>query len=161
MKKLLFITMTMISATCFSQSIKMSPDGGGGIPPCPDSYCPSINFSMDLLNLHKPRTGCSSGLGICLKFSVSLNCNPCIGKSYIKGDKINLWITSNGQTATLRFPVNVKFEKGFEKADFSTFEIEDKVLAFTFANGVTKLAKGGLYPVSQMGDEYVVNLNFY
>jgi len=161
MKKLLFITMTMISATCFSQSTKTSPDGGGGIPPCPDNYCPSINFSMDLLNLHKPRTSCTSGLGICLKFSVSLNCNPCIGKSYIKGDKVNLWITSNGQTATLRFPVNVKFEKGFEKADFSTFEIEDKVLAFTFANGVTKLAKGGLYPVSQMGDEYVVNLNFY
>ena len=151
MKKLLFIAMTLLSATCFSQSTKTSPDGGGGFPPCPEGFCPSVVFSMDMFNLHKPRTGCTSGLGICLKFSISLNCNPCVGKSFIKGDQVNLWIKSNGQTATLHFPVKVKFEKGFEKADFSSFEIEDKTLAFTFANGVTKLAKGGLYPRYSIG----------
>lgn len=153
--------MTLLTVNCFSQSTKTNPDGGGGIPPCPDGYCPSVLFSVDLMNLHKPRTGCTLGLGLCLKFSISLNCNPCIAKGYIKGDKVNLWVTSNGQMATLRFPVNLKFEKGFEEADFSNFEIEDKALSFTFENGVTKLAKGGMYPVSQIGDELVVNLNFY
>jgi len=161
MRKFLFIIMTMISAAGFSQSSKTSPDGGGGIPPCPDGFCPSVIFSMDMMNLHKPRTGCTTGFGLCLKFSVSLLCNPCTGKSDIKGDKVNLWMHANGQTATIHIPTGMRYEKGFEKADFSVFEIEDKSLSFTFENGITKWVKGGLYPVSNTGDEFVVNLNFY
>ena len=160
MKKVFLIIMTMTTISAFSQSTKTGTDIGG-IPPCPDGYCPSIVFSLDLLNLHKPRTACSSGFGMCMKFSVNMFCNPCTGKSSIKGSIANLWMKANALATELHVPVSIKLEKGFEKADFSNFEIDDKSLSVIFENGTTKYVKGGLYPVSQIGDEFVVNLNFY
>ncbi len=161
MKKFFFIIMMLASISGFAQSTKTSPDITDGFPYCPAGTCPSINISLDLLNFHKPRTGCLSGLGLCLKFTASVTCNSCTGKGFIKADKITVWTKLTNQTAELHFPSSIKLEKGFDKTDLSTFELDDKMLSFKFSNGLEKFVKGGIYPVTVIGDEFVVMLSLY
>jgi len=161
MRKLFIISMLFLSGSAFAQSNRNSTDVTGGIPPCADNLCPSLDISLSLANLHKPRTGCSSGFGLCLKLSVSVNCNPCSGKGKIVGDKVNIYTKINNDYAEMHIPVDLKYQKGFEKTDFSIFELEDKSVSFKLSNGIEKLARGGIYPVEFIGDEYVVKINFY
>ena len=128
---------------------------------CPDGTYPTATVTINTFNLHKPRTNCSNGFGLCLKFSVSVYCASDMGKSSIKMDKTTITAKLTSQTAELHMPVALKFEKGFEKADFTKFEIEDKSLSFKSSSGTEKFVKGGIYPVSIVGDEYVVLLNLY
>ena len=128
---------------------------------CPDGTNPTVSIFINTLNFHKPRTSCTGGFGLCIKLTVSVFCASPIGKSYIKGDQMSVSTKLTNQTAELHFPIALKYEKGFEKADLSTFEIEDKSLSFKTAKGLEKLVKGGIYPVSVIGDEFVVTLNLY
>lgn len=128
---------------------------------CPDGTTPTVSIFINSLNFHKPRTSCTGGFGLCVKMSVSIYCSNTTGKSYIKGDQISVSTKLTNQTAELHFPIALKYEKGFEKTDLSTFEIEDKSLIFKSAKGMEKLVKGGIYPVSVIGDEFVVTLNLY
>ena len=164
MKKLLIIVLLFITHVINAQIKKTTPIIEGspeGIPICPAGMCPSAIVSIESFNLHKPRTSCSSGFGLCIKMGLSFACFYCDGKTTVNNGKVNGWVKINGQSAELHLPTRLKYEKGFEKTDFTTFEIEDRTLAFTSESGQTKTVKGAVYPVSISGEDYVIKLNFY
>ncbi len=160
---LIVIMMLCMSNTIHAQNTKISPTApdGGDLPVCPAGMCPTVNFFIEVFNFHKPRTNCETGFGLCIRFSSSVTCNYCNWKSSIKAGKVNVWAKLSSQVAEIHIPVSLRYEKGFEKTDMSSFEIEDKAMSFKFGNGVEKFAKAGTYPVSVIGDEYVINLNLY
>ena len=164
MRNFLLVILLCFIQTGFAQTSKTAPLGDGspgGIPVCPSGMCPAAIITMESFNFHKPRTNCSGGFGLCLKIGFNFACLTCNGKSFIKDGKVNSWVKINQQTAELHVPTNIKYEKGFEKTDMSTFEIEDKSLSFKSDAGIEKTVKGGIYPVSVSGDEYIINLQFY
>lgn len=162
MKKLLFILMVCFANSVFAQSVKISPDViGGDIPDCPVGTCPMATISIDVFNFHKPRTNCTSGFGFCLRLSCGITCVNCYFKGSVAGDKVTAYAKMTSTVAELHVPVGLKTAKGFEKTDMSTFEVEDKSLSFKTSTGIEKLVKGGTYPVTVVGDEYVIKLNLY
>ncbi len=164
MRNFLLLIVLCIVQSGFSQTTKTAPlnDGGTvGIAVCPAGTCPAAIITLESLNFHKPRTNCSGGFGLCIKMGFNFACLPCNGKSFIKDGKVNGWIKINQESAELHLPVGIKSEKGFEKTDMSTFEIEDKSIYFKSDNGVEKTVRGGIYPVTVSGEEYVVNIRFY
>lgn len=163
MKKTLLIALILSASLTYAQT-NTSGTGSltdGGFIFCPDGTYPTATITMNTFNFHKPRTSCTSGFGMCVKFSVSVFCSSDIGKSYIKSDKTTATSKVNSQTAELHLPVTLKYEKGFDKTDFTKFEVEDKTLSFKSSTGIEKFVKGGVYPVTVVGDEYVVVLNLY
>lgn len=164
MKNYFLVGLLLFSQWGFSQTNKTSPlvDAGNiGLPVCPSGMCPAAIITMESFNFHKPKTNCSGGFGLCIKLGFNFACLHCNGKSYIKDGKINGWAKINEQSAELHLPIGIKYEKGFEKSDMSTFEIEDKAVSFKYDSKMEKTVKGGTYPVSIIGDEYVINLQFY
>lgn len=148
----------------YAQVKKTSPVGTGSpenLPICPAGMCPSAIITIESFNLHKPRTSCSSGFGLCLKMGFNFACFMCGGKAAINNGSVNGWVKINSQTAEMHLPLKLQFEKGFEKTDLTNFEIEDRSLTFTSESGIIKTVKGGVYPVAVKGDDYVINLNFY
>ncbi len=164
MRNLLVIFLLVFVQSGYSQTLKTSPlsdTGPGGIPVCPSGTCPSAIITLESFNFHKPRTSCSSGFGLCIKMGFNFACLPCNGKSFIKDGKVNGWAKINEKAAELHIPVSLKTEKGFEKTDMSTFELEDKSISFKSDSGVEKTVRGGIYPVTVSGDEYIVNIQLY
>ena len=163
MKKILLIALFLYASLSHAQTntIGNSSLTDGGFIFCPDGTYPTATITLNTLSFHKPRTNCTSGFGICIKFSVSVYCGSDMGKSYIKSDKTTATAKVSSQTVELHLPVSLKYEKGFEKTDFTKFEVEDKTLNFKSSTGIEKLVKGGIYPVTIVGDEYVVVLNLY
>lgn len=163
MKKILLTALVLYTTFTHAQTntIGTSSLTDGGFILCPDGTYPTATVTLNTFNLHKPRTNCTSGFGMCIKFSVSVYCGSTTGKSYIKSDKTTATAKVNSQTAELHLPVALKYEKGFEKTDFTKFEVEDKTLSFKASTGVEKFVKSGIYPVSVVGDEYIIVLNLY
>lgn len=162
MKKLLLILLICCSHAVFAQNNKTSPDvTGGEIPTCPVGTCPMATINIDVFNFHKPRTNCTSGFGVCLRFSWGISCVSCYYKGSVAGDKLTAYAKLSNAVAELHVPVGLKDAKGFEKTDMSTFEVEDKSLSFKTSTGVEKFVRGGIYPVVVSGDEYVIKLNLY
>lgn len=163
MKKILLIALVLYASLTHAQT---NPTGtssltDGGFIFCPDGTYPTATVTLNSFNFHKPRTNCTSGFGMCIKFSVSVYCGSIIGKSYINLDKTTVTAKVNSLTAEFHLPIAMKNEKGFEKTDFTKFEVEDKTLSFKSSTGIEKFVKGGIYPVTVVGDEYVVVLNLY
>ena len=163
MKKILLIGLVLYTSFAHAQKNAVGTKSltDGGFIFCPDGTYPTATVTLNTFNLHKPRTNCMSGFGMCIKFSVSVYCASTTGKSYIKTDKTIATAKVNSQTAELHLPVALKYEKSFEKTDFTKFEVEDKTLSFRSSTGIEKFVKGGVYPVNVIGDEYVVLLNLY
>lgn len=163
MKKILLIALVLYTSLAHAQKNAVGTESLTDVRFifCPDGTYPTATVTLNTFNFHKPRTNCLSGFGMCIKFSVSLYCASTTGKSYIKNDKTIATAKINSQTVELHLPVTLKYEKGFEKTDFTKFEIEDKILSFKSSAGIEKFVKGGVYPVTVVGDEYVVVLNLY
>lgn len=163
MKKILLIALVLSASLTHAQT---NPAGtssltDGGFIFCPTGTFPTATVTLNTFNFHKPRTNCTSAFGMCIKFSFSVYCASATGKSYINSDKTTATAKVNSQTVELHLPVGLKYEKGFEKTDFTKFEVEDKTLSFKSSTGIEKFVKGGVYPVTVVGDEYVVVLNLY
>jgi hypothetical protein len=71
---------------------------------------------------------------------------------------VNAWAKITGGNAELHIPLVLKKQKGFEKTDFSVFEIEAGTVSFVTESGKQYFAKAGKYPVTVVGDEMLVNL---
>lgn len=163
MKKILLIALVLYASLTHAQT---NPSGtssltDGGFIFCPPGTYPTATVTLNTFNFHKPRTNCTSGFGMCIKFSFSIYCASIMGKSSIKSDKTIATAKVNSLSAELHLPVALKYEKGFEKTDFTKFEVEDRTLSFKSSTGIEKFVKGGIYPVTVVGDEYVVLLNLY
>ncbi len=74
------------------------------------------------------------------------------------GTKVKVWAKLSNQSVTLHIPRSIQTQKGFEAVKFTQFELEDQTLNFTFTNGTKRSARGGSYPVSVVGDEFVVQI---
>lgn len=125
---------------------------------CPPGECPVSYIFIEVFNFHKPRTNCESGFGLCIRIASGIACKPCYYKSSITGTKVNAWAKITGGNAELHIPLVLKKQKGFEKTDFSVFEIEAGTVSFVTESGKQYFAKAGKYPVTVVGDEMLVNL---
>lgn len=126
---------------------------------CPVGMCPMAYISLDALNFHKPRTNCAEGFGLCLKISWGITCTSCFGKSAVSGSNIKMWSALKGNAAELHIPLGIKSQKGYEKVNFSTFEIDENSMGFQLSDGKIRFAKGGIYSTTIKDNEYVVTVS--
>ena len=159
MKKLFLVVTTMMITTLgFSQSF-YGGDGNG--PVCPDGQCPVIVHEFDGINLHKPRTSCASGFGLCIKHpSTRVDCRPCNSGRLIatyENGIANCWGVIINSKYELHLPIALKSEAGFLNTDMTTFTVDDD----TFFDGSKKLFSlvGGTYNVLQTTNELIVNID--
>ena len=158
MKKITFLLCMLwfCVQSSFAQQPKSNTIGTSG--DCPIGMCPTVFFDIEVFNLHKPRTNCTAGFGLCVRINVGVECRSCFGKSSINGTRVNAWVKINNQTAELHLPNAIKSQKGFENVNFSQFELEDQALVFTMLNGSKRSVRGGTYTTSMVGDEFVITL---
>lgn len=162
MKRVLFMLMLISSNTLMAQVTKAIPaDTDGGGLGCPVGTCSVSNIYLETFNFHKPRTDCTSGFGLCIRFGVSFSCMPCYAKASVKGDMVSSWVKLSDKTAEWHLPAGLKESKGFQKTDMSTFEIEEKTLSFRSKEGLEKWVKGGIYPVRIVENELLVTMDLY
>lgn len=161
MKKLILLFVIISGYTGYAQSGKNSVTilTEEGDPKCPPGLCPSVSFYLDVFNLHKPRTGCSSGFGLCIRFDVSVTCHPCVQKPAYESGKVLALIQFVNGSAILRLPASIMLEREFKPDDFSVFEVDDDSLVLHSESGQSFPVRGGFYPVEYTGDEFVVKLN--
>src|ERR1051325_3964834 len=105
------------------------------IGPCPVGQC-SVGASIifDQFNFHKPRTGCTSGFGLCIKIHVEPICSSCpMGyptpgnmRTAVSGKSVTGWCVINGNKMELHLPSAIQQSDGYSRTDFSTFEVEDR-----------------------------------
>jgi hypothetical protein len=158
MKKILFLSCMLVMSMhlLFAQQPKSTTIGSNG--DCPPGMCPSVYFELEMFNFHKPRTNCTSGFGLCVRINTGVECRSCFGKSSMTGTKVKVWAKFSSQSVTLHIPRTLQTQKRFESVNFSQFELEDQTLNFTFTNSSKRSARGGIYPVSLVGDEFVVQI---
>jgi hypothetical protein len=158
MKKNLFLSCLLFLSmhALYAQQPKLNTIGSNG--DCPAGMCPSVYFELDIFNFHKPKTNCTNGFGLCIRINTGVECRSCFGKSSMSGTKIKVWAKLNNQSVTLHIPRAIQIQKRFESVSFSQFEIEDQTLNFTFTNGSKRSARGGIYPVSIVGEEFVIQI---
>jgi hypothetical protein len=160
MKKIVFLSFLMwLSGQAV---IAQQPKTGtiGSIGDCPIGMCPTVYFEIEIFNFHKPRTNCTSGFGLCVRFNAGVECSPCFGKSSLTGTKVKVWAKLSNHSATLHIPKSLQTQKGFETVKFSQFELEDQALSFSFPNGAKRSVRGGTYSVTAVGDEWVIQIPF-
>ncbi len=161
MKKYLCIICLFCTQASFAQTSKTSPASIETEFPCPAGSCPIVTIAIETFNFHKPRTTCTTGFGLCIKLNAGITCTSCYGKTMLNGNKVNAWARLSSKTAELHIPASLKNAAGFEKTDMTTFQLEDKTVSFTSAQGIVKWVKGGIYPVITQGEEYIITLNLY
>ena len=129
-----------------------------GTENCPPGTCSAFYINIEIFNFHKRRTGCEEGFGFCGRISVGISCEACMGKSVIENGKISVFGKLKDQTVELHFTQDIQLEKGFEKTNFTDFEIEDNMLSLMSSEVKTISVPGGNYPVKIIDNEYVVEI---
>lgn len=159
MKKLLFIAVLFSASTLLAQSKRtaVSDEAGLGFP-CLNNYLTTITFSLDKFNFHKPRTNCTSGFGLCIKFSLSITCTEIIPKTTVSANTVNAWVNLTSTNAELHVPLEIRNYSDFQTEKLSSFEVENYTVSFVNSAGVQKWVKGGIYPVVKTPVDYVINL---
>ncbi|MCX6293602.1 MAG: hypothetical protein NT127_04825 [Sphingobacteriales bacterium] len=158
MKKLLFFLMILSVHNLNAQTQKTREGIDDNPPNCPPGTCPTFYVNLEIFNFHKPKTDCTSGFGLCIRLASGVTCERCLGKSSLENGKLSVFGKLNEQTVELHFPQEIQNEKGFEDADFKTFEIEDNTFSLIQPDGKILLIPGGTYPVKQIDNEYVVEM---
>lgn len=159
MKKYMTLLMICFVTSAFAQTAKISPDAPEEIPPCPNGYCPSLNIHLSLFNLRKPRTDCTSGLGICIRLQLAVECHPCGGKSRIEGEQLLLVGQVEQNRVILHLPAGLEDQEGFSLNEQSLFEVEEGDIQLTFPRGNTRNVRGGAYPLRRGPDGWLVTLD--
>ncbi len=130
-------------------------------PGCPLGLCPSVSIILDMFNFHKPRTGCSSGFGLCIKLDVSVTCHPCSPKTAIADGKVRAWLRVDGSVAELHLPKAIMEFSEFKPDDFTHFVAEDRSIVLYGLDGEVRFLREGNYPVDVRDDELVIKLALY
>jgi len=158
MRNLFIVTMILFSNMLMAQRSTTLNFPQTGPVDCPYGYTPTLHVVLQFINFHKPRTNCTSGFGLCFKHSAYVSCDPNWRKSSLSGTTVDAVGKINKEVIELHIPLALKYQKGFEKTDFSTFELEDKSFSIKTETGIIRYVKAGVYPVSVVDDEFVVNL---
>jgi hypothetical protein len=159
MNKILLIMTLFFSQHAFSQQSKTPTTTLESPVDCPLGMCPMAYINLDAMNFHKPRTNCTEGFGICIRISWGITCTSCFGKSGVSASSVKMWCVTKENTAELHIPLEIKNQKGFEKVNFSSFEIEESSMSFQYPSGKVRYAKGGVYGTTIKDNEYVVTLS--
>jgi len=166
MKKIIFFASFLIAVSITNGQKKELPEN-----PCPPGECSyGVSIVFDQFNFHKPRTGCTSGFGLCIKVHVEPICKPCpLGyptpdynnmKTDISGEEVKAWWRIISGKLELHLPAALQNVDGYTQTDFSVFEIEDN--SFIIDNPdktIYASVKGGQYKVSRVDDDFVVLLD--
>lgn len=146
----------------FGQAEQKNTPGTQSLPNCPPGWCSYWEYIFDVFNFHKPRTGCKTGFGLCIMGHTNTGCRPCYnnksnaaGLTKIESGKATCFGELKNNKLELHIPAQIKNETGFASEDFSTFTIEKGTLKIS-VDGKEKVSREGVYPVIQVGDEYVV-----
>lgn len=160
MKHFLFGMLLVLSCSGFAQVNKSRPVvlGDGPIPDCPIGLCPSLNIYLDVFNFHKPRTGCGTGFGFCLKLDIGFTCNECKQKTGFDGKKVMIWMKALADKVEVHIPRSIADAPEFNNSDMKYFEVEENTIFIRGASGKSKSIKGGVYPVFIEGEDLVVQL---
>lgn len=162
-KQFILGILLVISCSGFAQINKSRPIVGDQdqTPECPIGLCPSLNIYIDVLNFHKPRTGCGTGFGFCLKLDIGFSCNECKQKTGFDGKKVMVWMKAQSEKIELHIPRSIANAPEYYKTDLNFFEVEDNSILVRDINGKSKSIKGGVYPVFIEGEDLVVQLVTY
>jgi hypothetical protein len=159
MNKIIFVMSVLFSQMAFAQQTKTPITTIENPSDCPLGMCPMAYISLDALNFHKPRTNCAEGFGLCIKISWGVTCTSCFGKSAVSGSSIKMWSVLKENAAELHIPLGLKNQKGFEKVNFTQFEMDDNSMGFQLSNGKIRYAKGGIYNTTIKDNEYVITVS--
>ncbi len=111
-----------------------------------------------MFNFHKPRTGCTTGFGLCVRFSTSITCEFCLRKNSITNGMVISSAYLNEDEVELHLPLALQKEKEFTDTDMTSFEVEDDSWTITDEMGKLHNIKGGVYPVKVVDEDMVVML---
>ncbi len=157
MKKFSFFVSVLVFLSISSQEINAQ---GERIDPCPPGFCATgVSFVIDQFNFHKPRTGCQSGFGICLKGHLEASCTPCWanGKTDYQNGKVTGWFKISKNKLELHLPLALGQSKEFIKEDMSVFCVDDDTITILNTDGSTNCKlKGGEYTVTISGSDYLI-----
>ena len=158
MKKLSFF-IPLFVFLCILSPKKMNAQAGR-IDPCPPGYCAvGVTVFIDQFNFHKPRTGCQSGFGFCIKLHLEADCAPCwqTGEAKYKNGEVTGWFKIFNNKLELHLPLALGQSKEFINEDMSVFQVDDNTITIVNADGSTRCKiKGGEYAVTVSGNDYVI-----
>ena len=160
MKKIIYLVLLITANNLYAQNGKVAPGTGDeDFPLCPLGMCASSYIYIETFNFHKPRTNCTSGFGLCIRYGAGIRCYYCDKKTSLNGTKVTAWVNMIKDKAELHLPLAIKEDKEFVNTDLSVFEVEDKMVSFTSKDGLEKWVKGGIYPVSKTTTDLVITLD--
>ncbi len=156
MKRLLFIALMCYASSVNAQQARLAvPDNE---LTCPEGYIFGYTFQLDIFNFHKPRTGCTSGFGLCFRLAVGVKCIQFEQKALLSSGKVSGYARLAKSTAELHLPLEMKNDTRFSSTNMTQFEIDPNTLSFVNNAGLAKWVKGGVYPVTIMNNEYIIKL---
>ncbi len=159
MKNVLFLFVTILTVISGYSQTPTYPS------PCPPGTCPQISWEIETFNFHKPRTGCNSGFGLCIKIGPgTVQCNPCqlyspatistsTGKATMKAKLVD-------NSLELHIPIGLSTDAGYNPEEFNLFYVENATQDIYFATSYIGKLKGGTYKVKKTEKEYVVLVDF-
>jgi len=155
--KYLFLLFMMSAQMAFAQADKKAITTTTEYPDCPPGLCPVAYINLEIFNFHKPRTGCVSGFGLCIRLSAGVNCEYCRWRSAIESNQVSSTVIFEGEKAIWHLPSSLPDHLG--EVDTSEFELEDGMLEFVTDKGKVFKVKGGLYPVKKNPEDITIELS--
>ena len=137
MKKMtLLLTAIFCIHFLFAQTSSKVPEESGGWPDCPMGCNSVVNFTVTTLNFHKPRTGCESGFGFCIKAVWTQRCDCDIFKpiTSITNDKVNCIARVEQRQLYLYIPRALKKLDAYKNEETGLFTVEEGI-RLSDANG--------------------------
>ena len=158
MKKIIFVLVC-----CFVANSLLAQDKTTGFfPDCPAGTYPVFMNYCDVVNFHRPVTGCTHGFWFCTMGCTGwyIECmgNARIYKASVTDNKANIWGQIVKNQIELHFPIALQKIPGYTAEDLKTFSVdEDDNFFKTDSYSLTMLK--GQYPVKQTADELIILVN--
>jgi hypothetical protein len=112
--------------------------------------------NLEIFNFHKPRTGCKSGFGLCIRFTTGITCEYCRWRTSLQNGQVESVVVFEGKKAIWHLPASLL--QSLNEAEAATFELEEGMLSFTNDKGAVFKVKGGNYPVVKNEEDLTIEL---
>lgn len=153
-------TDTSASVETLNEAASITAAADGAYPGCPKGFRPVISWDINKINLHKPRTECGHGFGVCIDLTKRVECVPeNFTHVYIAEDgTIGGYGDLKDSTLVLHLPADLTYDPAFVNEDLSTFEIEAGHFKILDGEVLFGTLKGGVYPVVNTGTELLIEI---